>query len=142
MVLKFLFPAPPTGLSTFNQWTIGSTFYSVLAVSEAFGSSNQSRIIDLTQNTYQPTYAIYDKGALARVAIINYLNDPSGANDYTATVYVGGDGFGEANGAPASIKVKYLSAPSTSEKDNITWAGQVRLLLSSALAQHADPVRI
>ena len=53
------------------------------------------------------------------------MTDPSGANDYTATIYVGGSGWNEPNGVPASVKVKYLLAPSTSEKDNITWAGQV-----------------
>lgn len=30
-------------------------------------------------------------------------------------------------GVPGSVKVKYLEAPSVSSKNNITWAGQVRL---------------
>ncbi len=77
-------------------------------------------------NDLTPGYAIYENGKFARLALINYMTDPSGANDYTATVNVGGDNFGEANGIPASVKVKYLRAASVSEKDNITWAGQVR----------------
>ena len=40
------------------------------------------------------------------MALINYMTDPSGANDYTATIYVGGSGFNEPNGVPASVKVK------------------------------------
>ncbi|TCD66253.1 hypothetical protein EIP91_001616 [Steccherinum ochraceum] len=115
---------PPTGQSTFNEWTIGSTFYSLIAVSEAFGSSNQSQIIDITQNTYQPTYAIYDKGNLARVALLNFMTDPSGNNDYTVSISVGGQNLGQANAVPASVRVKYMLAPSISELFNITWAGQ------------------
>ena len=68
----------------------------------------------------------YENGKFSKMAMINYMTDPSGANDYTATIYVGGSGWNEPNGAPASVKVKYLLAPSVSEKDNITWAGQVR----------------
>ncbi|THH33379.1 hypothetical protein EUX98_g814 [Antrodiella citrinella] len=115
---------PPTGQSTFNQWTPGSIFYSILAVSEAFGTSNQSQIIDITQNTYQPIYAIYDKGNLARVAVTNFLDDPSGANDFTMSIGVGGQALGQANAVPAAVKVKYMRAPSVSELFNITWAGQ------------------
>lgn len=138
------FTAAPTNESSFHQWTTGPLFYSAVFIAEAMGKTNTTQVKDMLPNDgndLTPAYAIYENGQFARMALINYMTDPSGANDYTATVYVGGDGFGEANGAPASIKVKYLSAPSTSEKDNITWAGQVRLLLSSALAQHADPVR-
>ena len=46
------------------------------------------------------------------------MTDPSGSNDYTATISIGG------GTVPSQVKVKYLSAPSVSEKDNITWAGQ------------------
>lgn len=33
---------------------------------------------------YTPGYAIYEDGLLARVALFNYITDPSGASDYTA----------------------------------------------------------
>ena len=59
------------------------------------------------------------------MVLINYMTDSSGAHDYVATIGVGGSNFSEATGVPASVKVKYLLAPTVSEKDNITWAGQV-----------------
>ncbi|KAJ7826325.1 glycoside hydrolase family 79 protein [Mycena leptocephala] len=113
--------------STFRSWTIGPVYYSVLAVAEAFGTSNQSRIIDLQMNDnniYTPGYAIYDGGVLARLALFNYVTDPSGASAYTASFAIGGGDTGQANGTPAQVKVKYLVAPSVSSTSNITWAGQ------------------
>ncbi|KAI0369503.1 glycoside hydrolase family 79 protein [Pilatotrama ljubarskyi] len=121
------FTAAPTNQSAFHQWTVGPIFYSSLFVAEALGQTNTSQVKDLFPNNgndQTPAYAIYENGNLARMALINYMTDPSGANDYTATIYVGGSGFNEPNGVPASVKVKYLLAPSVSEKDNITWAGQ------------------
>ncbi|KAJ3487915.1 hypothetical protein NLI96_g3197 [Meripilus lineatus] len=116
---------PPTGQSSYHKWTIGPLMYSILAVSEALGSSNQSQVLDLgmnNQNAYTPGYAIYEKGTLARVALFNYMTDPTGANAYTATIQVGGQGT--ANATPAQVKVKYLLASSVSDHFNITWAGQ------------------
>ncbi|OBZ74677.1 Beta-glucuronidase [Grifola frondosa] len=121
------FTPPPTNQSLYRQWTIGPIFYSVLAVSEALGSSNNSQIIDLNANggdLHTPGYAIYENGNLARLALFNYMTDPSGANDYTATISVGGGQTGLPNGTPAQIQVKYLVAPSVSEKFNISWGGQ------------------
>ncbi|KAH9886696.1 glycoside hydrolase family 79 protein [Cubamyces lactineus] len=121
------FTAAPTNESAFHQWTVGPLFYSSIFVAEALGKTNTSQVKDLFPNNgndQTPAYAIYENGNLARMALINYMTDPSGANDYTATIYVGGSGFNEPNGVPASVKVKYLLAPSTSEKDNVTWAGQ------------------
>ncbi|KAJ7238588.1 glycoside hydrolase family 79 protein [Mycena haematopus] len=121
------FTPPPTNQSTFHQWTIGPVYYSVLAVAETFGTSNQSRIIDLQlngNNIYTPGYAIYDGNVLARLALFNYVTDPSGASTYTASFAIGGGDTGQPNGTPAQVKVKYLAAPSVSAKDNITWAGQ------------------
>ncbi|KAI0774365.1 glycoside hydrolase family 79 protein [Fomes fomentarius] len=119
--------AAPTNESSFHQWTTGPIFYSAIFVAEALGKTNNSQVKDIfpnDANDLTPGYAIYENGKFARLALINYMTDPSGANDYTATVNVGGDNFGEANGVPASVKVKYLRAASVSEKDNITWAGQ------------------
>jgi len=114
------FTAPPTNQSAFHQWTVGPIYYASLIVAEAFGPSNASQIIDLQANggnTYTPAYAIYQDGALAKVALFNYVTDPTNATAYTATLSISG-------GAPASVQVKYLSASSVSQKDNITWAGQ------------------
>ncbi|OBZ69575.1 Beta-glucuronidase [Grifola frondosa] len=130
------FTPPPTNISRTEGWTIGPIFYSVVAMAEALGSSNTSRVLDLNANTanpYTPAYAIYENGVLARLVLFNYMTDPSGAAAYTATISVGGGLIaganrgglqGEPNGTPAQVNVKYLLAPSVSEKNNVTWAGQ------------------
>ncbi|OBZ74672.1 Beta-glucuronidase [Grifola frondosa] len=94
------FTPPPTNLSTFNQWTVGPVFYSAVVIAEALGTSGTARVVDLFANNasdYTPGYAIYENGALARMVLVNYMTDPSGANSYTATISV--------NSAPASVKV-------------------------------------
>ncbi|KAJ7757812.1 glycoside hydrolase family 79 protein [Mycena maculata] len=114
------FTPPPTNQSTYHSWTIGPVYYSALIVAEVFGTSNQSRIIDLqmnNNNTFTPGYAIYDGNLLSRLALINFISDPTGASDYTATISVD-------SGIPTQVTVKYLVAPSVSSKQNITWAGQ------------------
>ncbi|KAI0791078.1 glycoside hydrolase family 79 protein [Abortiporus biennis] len=121
------FTPPPTNQSLYNQWTIGPIYYSALVMAEALGSSNQSQVVDLQMNSnnpYTPGYAIYENGKLARLTFINYINDPSGANTYTATISVGGQQFGENNSTPQTLMVKYLLAPSVASKRNITWAEQ------------------
>ena len=71
-------------------------------------------------NEFTPGYAIYENGNLARVALFNYITDPTGASSYTASISLAG------GTVPAQISIKYLAAPSVAEKTNITWAGQVR----------------
>ncbi|KAI0631504.1 hypothetical protein C8Q77DRAFT_1159286 [Trametes polyzona] len=146
------FTAAPTNESSFHQWTIGPIYYSALVVAEALGSTNTSRVKDLLPNNgneFTPAYSIYENDQLARMVLINFLDDPTGAHDYVAMINVGGQQFGEANAVPAQVKVKsesrgfvsmalarpraegshhtadrYLLAPTMSEKQNITWAGQ------------------
>ncbi|KAJ3829651.1 glycoside hydrolase family 79 protein [Lentinula raphanica] len=115
------FTPPPTNQSTFHQWTIGPVFYSTLAMAETIGPSNQSQVLDLganNNNIYTPAYAVYENGTPVRVALFNYITDPSGGSDYTASIAFNGGQIA------SQVKVKYLVAPSVSEKHNITWAGQ------------------
>ena len=96
------------------------------------GKSNTTQIKDMGangNNDQTPAWAVFENGKFSKMALVNFMTDPSGANDYTATIYVGGSGWNEDNGIPASVKVKYLLAPSTSEKFNVTWAGQVSVAL-------------
>ncbi|PSS11011.1 hypothetical protein PHLCEN_2v3307 [Hermanssonia centrifuga] len=105
---------------TYN-WTVGPIFYAAVAVAETFGSSNASQIVDLQANgvnIFTPGYAIYENGNLARVALFNYVTDPTGASTYTASISITG------GTVPSQVSVKYLLAPSVAEKTNITWAGQ------------------
>lgn len=100
-VANTVLSAPPTNTTAFNQWTVGAIYYSVLIVAEAFGTSNTSQIVDTSNNgIFTPSYAIYEKGALARVALFNYNDDPSGASDITATITIGG------GNVPAQVQVK------------------------------------
>ncbi|KAJ7697058.1 hypothetical protein B0H17DRAFT_1168033 [Mycena rosella] len=116
------FTSPPTNQSTFHQWTIGPIYYAALVATEAIGPSNTTQVLDLGANggnEFTPAYALFEAGALVRVALFNYVTDPSGASDVTAVISV-------ANGSatPSSVKVKYLLAASVSQKGNYTWAGQ------------------
>jgi len=104
--------APPTNQSTFRQWTVGPVFYSALIVVETFGSSNTSQIIDLGangNNSFTPAYAIYENGQPARLVLLNYITDPSGASTYTATFSIGESALGQSNGTPSQVKVKYAA---------------------------------
>ncbi|KAF8141081.1 hypothetical protein K438DRAFT_2030235 [Mycena galopus ATCC 62051] len=114
------FTPPTTNQSTYHSWTVGPIYYSALIVAEVFGKSNASRIIDMEMNNhsiYTPGYAVYDNDTLSRLGLINYITDPSGSSDFTATLSFNAQ-------TPTQVKVKYLVAPSVSEKSNITWGGQ------------------
>ncbi len=90
-------------MSTFDQWTVGPIFYAAVAVAETFGSSNASQIIDLQANAvniFTPGYAIYENGNLARVALFNYVTDPTGASTYTASISITG------GTVPSQVSVK------------------------------------
>lgn len=81
-------------------------------MAEAFGGpGHTSQVLDVTDpnnagELAPASYAVYDGGVLARMVLINFMTDPSGSRDYIATVNVGGQSFGEANGMPADVKVK------------------------------------
>lgn len=73
----------------------------MIIVAEAFGMSNASQIVDTSNNgAFTPSYAIYDNGALARVALFNFNTDPTGASDITASITVQG------GAVPPQVKVK------------------------------------
>ncbi|KAF8608868.1 hypothetical protein BDV93DRAFT_551672 [Ceratobasidium sp. AG-I] len=120
------FTPPPTNLSTSFGWTTGAVYYSTLLVAEAFGQSGDAQIVDLYMNGNNPLtpgYAIYENGNPARVVLFNYIDDATGANDYTANVAIGGQQTGVASTTPTSVSVRYMRAPSLGSH-NVTWAGQ------------------
>jgi hypothetical protein len=67
---------------------------------------------------YHPSYLVYDGDTPARVALFNFISDPSGASDTQVTLNFNN------TAAPASVSVRYLRAPQVEEQYNITWAGQ------------------
>ncbi|PPQ81022.1 hypothetical protein CVT26_002903 [Gymnopilus dilepis] len=119
------FTPPPTNQSTFHQWTIGSIYYSALVVAEALGPTNTSRVLDLQANSgnqFSPAYGIWENGALARVVLINFVNDPSGASDTSVSLSLTDAAISEGQ-----VQVKYLlPQPGGQINDiaNFTWAGQ------------------
>ncbi|KAJ7574780.1 glycoside hydrolase family 79 protein [Mycena floridula] len=129
------FTPSATNESSFHGWSIGPIYYSILVMAEAMGPTNASQIIDLkanNDNEFTPAYAIYENGAPARVALFNYIDDPSGASTYSATISING-------GAPLSqVKVKYLTAPSVSTKYNYTWAGKPSVVFMSRTAESKE----
>ncbi|KAJ7457804.1 glycoside hydrolase family 79 protein [Mycena latifolia] len=115
------FTSPPTNQSSFHQWSVGALYYSALVMAEAMGASNQSQVFDLPIqgiSPYTPIYGIYENGTPVRVAIVNYVDDPSGANDVHTVISIAGGTI------PASVKVKYLAAKTVVQKGGYTWAGQ------------------
>ncbi|KAG8908254.1 Endochitinase 1 [Tulasnella sp. 403] len=116
-----LFTPPPGNMTSFREWTTSAPYYSALIMAEAM-SEQGSQVMDLTlngNNTNTPGYAIYRNGVPVKLALFNYITDPSGANDITVQVSVAGV-------TPSSVKVKYFDAPNqtTADKFNLTWAGQ------------------
>ena len=54
-------------------------------MAEILGSSHESRVLDLSANEgneFTPAYAVYEHGIPTKVALFNYVTDPSGAGDY------------------------------------------------------------
>lgn len=87
----------------------GPIYFAPLIIAEAFGPSNTAQVIDLNANAgniYTPAYAVYERGTIARVALFNYVTDPSGGSTYTASIAIGGGTTGQPNGSPTSVKVK------------------------------------
>lgn len=102
-------------------------YYTNLAMAEVLGRSNQSQVIDLNVNGGNPStpgYAIYENGAPMKVALVNYLDDDTGAHDLSVAISVGGGQTGQPGTTPTSVRVKYLLADHVTTKGNFTWAGQ------------------
>jgi Glycosyl hydrolase family 79 C-terminal beta domain len=78
-------------------------------MAEVMGSSNKSQILDLnanSNNNFTPAYGIYEDGKPVRVALINFVTDPSGASDITASISIGGGTTGQPSANPTKVKVK------------------------------------
>ncbi|KAJ7850993.1 hypothetical protein B0H13DRAFT_2360413 [Mycena leptocephala] len=117
--------SPPTNESTFHQWTVDALHYSALVMAEAIGPPNETQVLnhgvaDLT--SFTPIYGIYENGVPVRVAIFNYVHDPSGANTVRAVISIAGASM------PASVRLKYLPVTTVVQKGGYTWAGQCVVL--------------
>ena len=120
------FISPPAAQAAYLQWTVGAVFYASLVLAESFGKSGTSRVIGLAANNgnpLTPAYAIWQSGVLSKLALFNYVTDPSGAAASNVSFAIGGGQTGQPPGTPATVKVKYLLSESTAFR-NITWANQ------------------
>ncbi|KAF8519367.1 glycoside hydrolase family 79 protein [Hysterangium stoloniferum] len=120
-------PPPTKDAKRGKQWTIGPMYYASLIIAETFGITGAAQVIDLKANggnTFTPAYAVYENGIPMRVALFNYITDPSGASSYTARIAIGGNDVGQPNASPALVTVRYFVAPSVSSKHNFLWGNQ------------------
>jgi hypothetical protein len=69
---------------------------------------NGSQVLDITTSAnlshMAPAYVIYEGQSPVRLALFNYVTDPSGANDINFTFSI----TGQNNGTPAQVKTKYV----------------------------------
>jgi hypothetical protein len=65
---------------------------------------------------------IYENGVPVRVAIVNYLDDPTGASTLHGVISIAGTTM------PSRVKVKYLAATTVVQEGGFTWANQARYL--------------
>jgi hypothetical protein len=110
-------------------------YYSVLVMAEVLGPTNNSQVLDLPipgSSEFTPMYGIYENGVPVRVAIFNYVDDPTGATDVHASISINGGTI------PSAVKVKYLLAKTVVQKGNYTWAGQVRIFFLPSLRPQGD----
>lgn len=78
-------------------------------MAEVLGSSDKSRVVDLfanSANEVTPAYAIYEENRPTKVALFNYMTDPSGAVAYTAQIQIGGGTSNQSPATPRQVKVK------------------------------------
>ncbi|KZV96759.1 hypothetical protein EXIGLDRAFT_765001 [Exidia glandulosa HHB12029] len=113
------FVPPPHNASAPFMWTVGPPMYAILAVAEALGNSNSARVADLNANNgngLTPAYVVYENSQPARILLINYMSDPSGAHDYVARI--------QTDAAQVRVRRMEVAGTSVTGKTNITWAGQ------------------
>jgi hypothetical protein len=100
---------PPTNETTFRQWTTTPIYYSTLIMAEIVGTTGTAQVVDLGLsggNIYTPGYAIYENNNPTKLALFNFITDPSGANDVTVAVSIGGGATGQSVTTPSQIQVR------------------------------------
>ncbi|KIO19625.1 hypothetical protein M407DRAFT_30738 [Tulasnella calospora MUT 4182] len=117
-----LFTPPPNNQSTLRQWTTTPPYYSALIMSEVTEEEG-SQVMDLLlggNSTHTPGYAIYKSGTPIKLALFNYITDPSGANDAQ---------FNFPSTQP-SVRVKYFSSATGSHTSSILLGELTRIYRS------------
>ncbi|KAI9069257.1 glycoside hydrolase family 79 protein [Trametes sanguinea] len=121
-----MFDPPDAVAGGAGAWTTNPSFYGMLPVAEALSSANGSRVVDLNvQNSMSDKsatvagYAIYDGKAdtVHSLVIFNFANASGATVDYSIDAKF-------VPSSSSSITIRYLTAPSVSEKTNIAWGGK------------------
>lgn len=80
----------------------------MIIMAEAFGKTGTSRIRDVMGNdgdVHTPQYVIYENGQINKVALFNFITDPTQGSAYTATIHVNG------GTVPQQVYVKCVIPP-------------------------------
>jgi hypothetical protein len=100
-----LFDPPATGASN-GGWITGPPYYALLAVAEALHTFSGAVVVDLNIDSSMTAnssavagYAVYDNGVPQKLVLFNF------------------------SGSQRAVAVRYLTAPSVTEKTAITWDG-------------------
>jgi hypothetical protein len=111
-------------LDTSQPWLTYPTFYSVLAVAELLDVEGGSIVVDLdieqsrSTNASSAGYGVYDTEAtLQSIALFNYSND---TKQFALEDLIHGQFLNQAQ----FPHVRFLSAPSLTERYNVSWAGK------------------
>jgi len=78
-------------------------------MAEAMGPSGAAQVVDLALNggnIYTPGYAIYENDNPAKVALFNFITDPTGASDVTVSLSIGGGATGQSATTPSQVQVR------------------------------------
>ncbi|KAF8468023.1 hypothetical protein JB92DRAFT_3292213 [Gautieria morchelliformis] len=76
-------PPPPRSLARKKQWTLRPMYPKPCQLLQPIPSY---RLCMSSNNIYTPGYATYENGTPTRVALFNFIRDPSGASNYTASI--------------------------------------------------------
>lgn len=114
---------PPPGIAAKRGmgWTMGPVIYSAIVVAEALGSTGTAQVADLQlngNNDNMAGYVIYENRLPTKVVLINYVTDPTGANDYTAQIAIDGSGLNLPNASPNQVFVRRLTSHNNSAADH------------------------
>ncbi|TDL29534.1 glycoside hydrolase family 79 protein [Rickenella mellea] len=136
-----LFDPPAEGNG--SDWTTLPAYYAWMSVAESLSSRNGSIVYDLdinnssTLNSTVAGYSLHDgkTGSVSRLVFFNYAEGGSGPAFFYFSELAG------LQAASRKVLVRYLTAPTTAEKWDISWRGQTLMGVGDGIAvsSNRDP---
>jgi hypothetical protein len=68
---------------------------------------------------YNPVYVVYEDNVPTKVALFNYVTDPTGGSNVNVALSVGGITEGTAATTPSQVFVRYWASPSAGEQFDV-----------------------